>query len=63
MLSADLLENVDVHPALNTAHRITAQKIDFVDFGQLITEFFVLNRGMDITLCPQEMRAFSEIGG
>ena len=60
MLSADLLEEVGVDPALNVLHRITAQNIDVVDLGQLVTEFFVLNRGMHITLCAQEMRTFSE---
>ena len=60
MLSADLLEEVGVHPARNVLHRITAQNIDVVDRGQLVTESFVLNRSMHITLCPQEMHSFSE---
>lgn len=49
MLSADLLEDVGVHPTLSTRHRITAQKIDVVDLDQLVTEFFVLGALSQLT--------------
>ena len=60
MLSADLFEEVIVHPARNSRHAISAQNIDLVDPGQLVTEFFVLNRSLDVTLFPQEICALSE---
>lgn len=60
MLRTDLLEEVNIHLAVNTSYGITTQKIDFVDPGQLVTEFFILNRSIDIPLCPQEMGTFSE---
>src|SRR4030095_2107590 len=60
MFGADLLEDVRVHLAVNTPHRITTKNIDVVDPGQLVTQLFVLNRSMDVTLCPEQMSTFAE---
>src|SRR6516225_8214469 len=60
MLSADLLEDVGLHLAVNTPHRITTKNIDVVDLGQLVTEFLIFDHSLHITFCPQEMCSFSE---
>jgi hypothetical protein len=49
MLNADLMKEVGAHAALNIPHKITAQNVDVIDFGQLVTEFFVFNCSIDIT--------------
>jgi len=58
MLSQDLLEDRAVQ--FTPTHRIPAQNIHVVRLDELVTEFLHPNRCLCITLCPQEMYAFSE---
>jgi len=53
MLCTDSLEGVAVHPALNATQTIPAQNIYVVPLGQLVAEFFNLNRRLSVTLCPR----------
>ena len=62
MFCTDSLEDVAVHPGLNATQRIPAQDIHVACLGQLIAEFFDVNRCLCVTLCPQEMAHFSENG-
>src|SRR6476660_889936 len=60
MLCTDSLEDLRGHPSLDSEQRIPAQNIHIVHLDQLIAEFFVLDRGLRVTLFPQNTRTFSE---
>src|ERR1700751_837079 len=60
MFCADSLEGMLVHPARNAAHRVPAQNIHVMYFGEPVAEFFHLNCSLRVTLLPQEMHTFSD---
>ena len=52
MFCTDLFEAAAIHPTLNNTREIAAQNIRVALVGELISEFFDLNRRLDISLFP-----------
>ena len=61
MLTTDPLVEVVAH-ALNVAKEVPAQNVHVILSGKLVAKFLHLNRGLSITLVPQQVNALAKDG-